>query len=128
MRVCGARDGRGLAAGEWTLASILKQAGYSTCQIGKLDLGEGDYSMPIAYRFDEMRNTSLYHLNAYTYTDPTHNPDFRFDDKEMMATWGNVIGAIECNAGGKWNLHPPQMLPTAGLAGQVSRTRPLMAR
>jgi arylsulfatase A-like enzyme len=60
----------GLAAGEWALASILKQASYSTCQIGKWHLGEGDYSMPIAYGFDEMRNTSLYHLNAYT-TRPT---------------------------------------------------------
>jgi hypothetical protein len=75
-----------------------------------------------------MRNTSLYHLNAYTYTDPTYNPDFPFDDKEMMATWRNVIGAIERNAGGKWNLHPPQMLPTVGLAGQIRRTRALMAR
>ena len=108
------------------LRASSSRAGDSTCQIGKL--GEGDYSMPIAYRFDEMRNTSLYHLNAYTYTDPTHNPDFRFDDKEMMAAWRNVIGAIECNVGGKRNLHPPQMLPTAGLGGQVSRTRALIAR
>ena len=84
--------------------------------------------MPIAYGFDEMRNTSLYHLNAYTYTTRPTTPDFPFDDKEMMATWRNVIGAIERNAGGKWNLHLPQMLPTAGLAGQIRRTRALMAR
>ena len=28
-------DGGGLPAGEWTLASVLKQAGHATCQIGK---------------------------------------------------------------------------------------------
>ncbi len=95
-------QGGGLAAGEWTLASILKQAGYSTCQIGKWHLGEADFSMPIAHGFDEMRNTTLYHLNAYTYTDPVYNPDFPFDDKKLMATWGNIIGAITGNAGEKW--------------------------
>ena len=82
----------GLPAGEWTLASILKQAGYSTCQIGKWHLGEADYSMPTAHGFDEMHNTTLYHLNAYTYTDPAYNPNFPFDDKKMMATWGNITG------------------------------------
>ena len=62
----------GLAAGEWTLASILKQAGYSTCQLGKWHLSEADYSMPIA----SMRcaNTSLYHLNAYTGTVALRHP------------------------------------------------------
>lgn len=96
-------QGGGLPAAEWTIASLLKQAGYSTCQIGKWHLGEADYSMPIEHGFDEMRNTTLYHLNAYTYTDPTYNPDFPLDDKQMMATWGNVIGAIEGEAGKKWH-------------------------
>ena len=95
-------QGGGLPAGEWTLASILKQAGDSTCQIGKWHLGEADYSMPTEHGFDQMRDTPLYHLNAYTYTDPAFNPDFPLHDKEMMATWGNVIGAIEGNAGRKW--------------------------
>ena len=69
-------QGGGLPAAEWTLASLLKQAGYSTIQLGKWHLGEADYSMPTAHGFDEMFNTTLYHLNAYTYTDPTFNPDF----------------------------------------------------
>jgi len=94
-------QGGGLPAGEWTVASVLKQAGYSTCQIGKWHLGEADYSMPTAHGFDEMYNTTLYHLNAYTYTDPTFNPDFPFDDPATMAMWGNVIGAIEGKAGEK---------------------------
>jgi len=95
-------QGGGLPAGEWTLASVLKQAGYSTIQIGKWHLGEEDYSMPTEHGFDEMFNTTLYHLNAYTYTDPAFNPDFPFDDPEVMAMWGNVIGAVEGKAGQKW--------------------------
>ena len=95
-------QGGGLPAGEWTVASVLKQAGYDTCQIGKWHLGEEDYSMPTAHGFDEMYNTTLYHLNAYTYTDPTFNPDFPFDDAETMAMWGNVIGAVEGKAGEPW--------------------------
>ena len=47
-------------------------------------------------------NTTLYHLNAYTYTDPTFNPDFPFDDAETMKMWGNVIGAVEGKAGEPW--------------------------
>ena len=92
-------QGGGLPAGEWTIASILKQAGYSTCQIGKWHLGEADYSMPTEHGFDEMHNTTLYHLNAYTYTDPAFNPDFPFDDKEMMATWGK---RHRCHRGQGW--------------------------
>ena len=95
-------QGGGLPAGEWTVASVLKQAGYGTCQIGKWHLGEADYSMPTAHGFDEMYNTTLYHLNAYTYTDPTFNPDFPFDDPETMKMWGNVIGAVEGKAGEPW--------------------------
>ena len=58
--------------------------------------------MPTAHGFDEMHNTTLYHLNAYTYTDPAFNPDFPFDDAETMEMWGNVIGAVEGKAGEPW--------------------------
>ena len=33
-------QGGGLPAGEWTVASVLKQAGYSTCQIGRASCRE----------------------------------------------------------------------------------------
>jgi arylsulfatase A-like enzyme len=92
-------QGGGLPAGEWTLASVLKLAGYDTCHIGKWHLGESDYAMPTAHGFDEMHNTTLYHLNAYTYIDPTFNPDFPLNDPETMAMWGNVIGALEGKVG-----------------------------
>ena len=58
--------------------------------------------MPTAHGFDEMHNTTLYHLNAYTYTDRAFNPDFPFDNKEMMAMWDYVVGAVEGKAGEKW--------------------------
>jgi arylsulfatase A-like enzyme len=122
-------QGGGLPAGEWTVASVLKQAGYSTCQIGKWHLGEADYSMPTAHGFDEMYNTTLYHLNAYTYTDPTFNPDFPFDDAATMAMWGNVIGAIEGKAGEKW--HEAEKLDAAKIPfidESRSRTPPTTSR
>jgi arylsulfatase len=60
----------GLVGAESTLARVLNKAGYSTIQIGKWHLGEEDYSTPTEHGFDEMRNTTLYHLNAYQHTDP----------------------------------------------------------
>lgn len=92
-------DGGGLPAPEWTLASVLKKADYNTCHIGKWHLGEADYAMPTAHGFDEMYNTTLYHLNAYTYTDKGFNPDFPFDDEATMKMWGNIIGALDGKAG-----------------------------
>ena len=57
--------------------------------------------MPTAHGFDEMHSTTLYHLNAYTYTDKAFNPDFPFD-AATMEMWGNVIGAVEGKAGEPW--------------------------
>ena len=68
-------QGGGLPAAEWTYASVLKQAGYNTFFAGKWHLGEADYAMPTAHGFDVMRNTFLYHLNAYTYPLESFNPD-----------------------------------------------------
>src|SRR5215469_3178680 len=47
-------QGGGLPAAEWTLASVLKQAGYRTFFTGKWHLGESDYALPNAHGFDEM--------------------------------------------------------------------------
>jgi len=67
-------QGGGLPAAEWTLASVLKQAGYNTYFTGKWHLGEADYSLPNAQGYDEMKYVGLYHLNAYTYADPDWFP------------------------------------------------------
>ena len=68
-------QGGGLPAAEWTLASVLKTGGYQTYFTGKWHLGEADYALPNAQGYDEMKYVGLYHLNAYTYADPTWFPD-----------------------------------------------------
>jgi len=92
-------QGGGLPAAEWTLASVLKQAGYQTFFTGKWHLGEADYALPNAQGYDEMKYVGLYHLNAYTYGDPTWFPDM---DPELRAMFEKVTqGALSGKAGEK---------------------------
>jgi arylsulfatase A-like enzyme len=87
-------QGGGLPAAEWTLASVLKQAGYRTFFTGKWHLGEADFAMPTAHGYDQMRYVGLYHLNAYTYADPTWFPDMDPKLREMFqqVTKGSLSG------------------------------------
>ena len=90
-------QGGGLPAAEWTLGSVLKTAGYKTFFTGKWHLGEADYALPNAQGYDEMKYAGLYHLNAYTYADPTWFPDM---DPELRAMFERVTkGALSGNAG-----------------------------
>src|SRR6201987_1300267 len=90
-------EGGGLPAAEWTLASVLKTGGYKTFFAGKWHLGEADYALPNAQGYDEMKYAGLYHLNAYTYADPTWFPDM---DPELRAMFQRVTkGALSGNAG-----------------------------
>ena len=90
-------QGGGLPAAEWTLASVLKQAGYRTFFTGKWHLGESDYALPNAQGYDEMKYAFLYHLNAYTYGDPNWFPDMAPD---LRAMFNRVTkGALSGNAG-----------------------------
>jgi arylsulfatase A-like enzyme len=90
-------EGGGLPAAEWTLGSVLKQAGYRTFFTGKWHLGEADYALPNAQGYDEMKYCGLYHLNAYTYADPTWFPDM---SPELRAMFQRVTkGALSGNAG-----------------------------
>ena len=92
-------QGGGLPAAEWTLASVLKTAGYQTFFTGKWHLGEDDYALPNAQGYDEMKYCGLYHLNAYTYGDPTWFPDM---DPELRAMFNKVTkGALSGKAGEK---------------------------
>jgi len=92
-------QGGGLPAAEWTLASVLKTAGYNTFFTGKWHLGEDDYALPNAQGYDEMKYAGLYHLNAYTYADPTWFPDM---SPELRAMFAKVTkGAMSGNAGEK---------------------------
>ena len=90
-------QGGGLPKEEWTLGSVLKTAGYQTFFTGKWHLGEADYALPSAQGYDEMRYVGLYHLNAYTYGDPTWFPDM---PAELRAMFQKVTkGALSANAG-----------------------------
>lgn len=92
-------QGGGLPAAEWTLGSVLKLAGYQTYFTGKWHLGEADYSLPNAQGYDEMKYVGLYHLNAYTYGDPTWFPDM---DPELRAMFQKVTtGSLSAKAGEK---------------------------
>ncbi|WP_410010622.1 arylsulfatase [Phyllobacterium zundukense] len=91
-------QGGGLPAAEWTLASVLKRGGYHTYFTGKWHLGEADYALPNAQGYDEMKYAGLYHLNAYTYADPTWFPDM---DPSLRAMFQKVTkGALSGKAGG----------------------------
>lgn len=90
-------QGGGLPAAEWTLGSVLKTGGYKTFFTGKWHLGEANYALPNAQGYDEMKYAGLYHLNAYTYGDPTWFPDM---DPELRAMFERVTkGALSGNAG-----------------------------
>lgn len=92
-------QGGGLPAAEWTLASVLKKAGYQTYFTGKWHLGESDYALPNAQGYDEMKYCGLYHLNAYTYGDPTWFPDM---DPKLRGMFNKItIGALSGKAGEK---------------------------
>ncbi len=90
-------QGGGLPKAEWTLASQLKTAGYKTYFTGKWHLGEADYSLPNAHGYDVMKSVGLYHLNAYTYADPTWFPDM----PESLRTMFQKVtqGMLSGNAG-----------------------------
>ncbi|WP_340109044.1 arylsulfatase [Pikeienuella sp. HZG-20] len=87
-------QGGGLPAAEWTLASVLKTAGYKTYFTGKWHLGESDYALPNAQGYDVMKNAFLYHLNAYTYTDAEWFPQMPADLRDIFvkSTTGSLSG------------------------------------
>ena len=92
-------QGGGLPKAEWTLASVLKKADYDTYFTGKWHLGESDYALPNAHGYDVMKYVGLYHLNAYTYGDPTWFPDM---DPKLRAFFQKAtIGSLSGKAGEK---------------------------
>jgi arylsulfatase len=92
-------QGGGLPHAEWTLASVLKTAGYKTYFTGKWHLGESDYALPNAQGYDVMKHAFLYHLNAYTYPDPKWFPEMSPELREMFAKV--TTGSLSGNAGEK---------------------------
>lgn len=113
-------QGGGLPAAEWTLASVLKQAGYKTYFTGKWHLGEADYALPNAQGYDVMKYCLLYHLNAYTYADPKWFPDMDPKLREMFAkvTKGALSGKAGEQAKEDWKVNGEYVdTPEKGVVG-----------
>lgn len=87
-------QGGGLPAAEWTLASVLKEAGYATYFAGKWHLGEDDYALPNAQGYDKMDNVILYHLTAFMYGLKEWQPQMTDDQLKFFqdATTGILAG------------------------------------
>jgi arylsulfatase len=113
-------QGGGLPAAEWTLASVLKQAGYETYFTGKWHLGESDYALPNAQGYDEMKYCFLYHLNAYTYGDPNWFPDMSPELRDMFqkVTKGALSGKAGETAKEDWKVNGEYVdTPEKGVVG-----------
>ena len=90
-------QGGGLPAAEWTLASVLKTGGLPDLLHRQVASGRGRLraAQRPGLRRDEV--CGLYHLNAYTYADPTWFPDM---DPELRAMFAKVTkGSLSGKAG-----------------------------
>ncbi|HWH69447.1 MAG TPA: sulfatase-like hydrolase/transferase, partial [Candidatus Sulfotelmatobacter sp.] len=113
-------QGGGLPKAEWTLGSLLKQAGYKTYFTGKWHLGEADYSLPNAQGYDVMEHCFLYHCNAYTYGDSTWFPDMDPKLREMFdrVTKGSMSGDAGQPAKQDWKVNGQYVdTPEKGVVG-----------
>jgi arylsulfatase A-like enzyme len=113
-------QGGGLPAAEWTLGSVLKQAGYQTYFTGKWHLGEADYALPNAQGYDEMKYVFLYHLNAYTYGDPKWFPAMSPELRKMFqeVTKGSLSGKAGEKAKEDWKVNGEYVnTPDKGVVG-----------
>jgi arylsulfatase A-like enzyme len=113
-------QGGGLPAAEWTLGSVLKQAGYQTYFTGKWHLGESDYALPNAQGYDEMKYVFLYHLNAYTYGDPKWFPAMSPELRKMFqeVTKGSLSGKAGEKAQEDWKVNGEYVnTPDKGVVG-----------
>jgi arylsulfatase A-like enzyme len=113
-------EGGGLPKAEWTLASVLKRAGYQTYFTGKWHLGEADYALPNAHGYDKMKYCLLYHLNAYTYGDPEWFPDMAPELREffLKSTKGSLSGKAGETAHQDFNVNGEYVnTPDKGIVG-----------
>lgn len=113
-------QGGGLPHAEWTLGSVLKQAGYNTYFTGKWHLGESDCALPNAQGYDEMRYVFLYHLNAYTYPDPKWFPEMSPNLRQLFkrVTKGALSGKAGENATEDWKVNGEYVdTPEQGVVG-----------
>ena len=113
-------QGGGLPKAEWTLASVLKTAGYKTYFTGKWHLGEADYALPNAQGYDVMKHAFLYHLNAYTYSDPQWHKNMSPELRKMFqkVTTGSLSGNAGEKAKEDWKVNGEYVdTPDKGVVG-----------
>jgi arylsulfatase len=83
-------DPNGLTKQTPTIAQYLKQAGYTSVQLGKWHVGDKAENFPTANGFDEMYDMLPYYAGVYAYDDLTLHPNFPKNDKTFMAIWNQV--------------------------------------
>ena len=90
----------GLRAEDPTIATVMKELGYTTGQFGKNHLGDRDEFLPTSHGFDEFFG-NLYHLNAEEepelpdYPDPEHFPNFRDNFGPRGVIHSHADGRVE---------------------------------
>lgn len=94
-------DPNGLTKQTPTIAQFLRDAGYTTVQLGKWHLGDHPDNFPTANGFDEMYDMLPYYAGVYAYEDKTLHPNFPRSDPEFMKTWQQlaVLSQFEGKAG-----------------------------
>ena len=80
-------DPNGLTKQTPTIAQYLKQAGYTTVQLGKWHLGDKPENFPTANGFDEMYHMLPYYAGVYAVRGLCGlHPNFPMNDQEFMRT------------------------------------------
>jgi arylsulfatase A-like enzyme len=83
-------DPNGLTKQTPTIAQYLKQANYTTVQLGKWHVGDKLENFPTSNGFDEMYDMLPYYAGVYAYADKELHPSFPTHDKSFMALWDQV--------------------------------------
>ncbi len=94
-------DPNGLTKQTPTIAQYLKQAGYTSVQLGKWHLGDKEENFPTSNGFDEMYDMLPYYAGVYAYDDLKLHPNFPAKDPQFMALWNKlaVLSEFEGKAG-----------------------------
>jgi arylsulfatase len=83
-------DPNGLTKQTPTIAQYLKQANYTSVELGKWHLGDKPENFPTANGFDEMYDMLPYYAGVYAYDDLRLHPNFPKSDPRFMALWSQV--------------------------------------
>lgn len=94
-------DPNGLTDQTPTIAQYLKEAGYTTVQLGKWHLGDKPANFPTANGFDEMYHMLPYYAGVYAYEDLDLHPNFPANDPDFQKVWKElaVLSEFEGKAG-----------------------------